>query len=197
MTSAVKSDAGFVALPTTDLRDWRMAGLGRFNVVSEALESEGGPGILWYAREPFANFVLRVAWRVSSPTDNSGIFIRIPALDSADTADDWKPAVEHGYEIQIDDAGLNPETQTYGDPLHRTGAIYGLAPATRRTATRPVGDWNNYEITARKDSITVALNGLPISALTRAYRRAEGYIGLQNHDANSRVQFRNLYIMRL
>jgi len=48
-----------------------MAGTGRFNVIGgEALESEGGPGVLWYTRAAVADFVLCVDWRLSSLDDN-------------------------------------------------------------------------------------------------------------------------------
>jgi hypothetical protein len=56
------------------------------------------------------------------------VFIRIPALGNTDPANDWKPASDQGYEIQIDDTGKNPDVNpnVFNDPLHRTGA--GAAP---------------------------------------------------------------------
>jgi hypothetical protein len=66
------------------------------------------------------------------------VFIRFPALGNSDPANDWKLAVDQGYEIQIDERSINPDTSHAGDPLHQTGAIYRLAPAQQR-ASRPVG----------------------------------------------------------
>ena len=62
----------------------------------------GGIGLLWFTKAQFGDFILRADFRLSSPTDNSGIFIRIPALGTSDPANDWKPAAAQGYEIQID-----------------------------------------------------------------------------------------------
>lgn len=189
----------FRRLGSGGLAGWQMAGFGGFiELGANIIESVDGIGLLWYTREQFADFVLRVDWRASFPDDNSGVFIRFPALGNADPANDWKLAVDQGYEIQIDDTGKNPDVtpNTFGDALHITGAIYKLAPASS-VASRPVGQWNSYEITAKGKAITVVLNGQQVSTLTNANRSPKGYIGLQNHHFGSRVQFRNLRIKTL
>lgn len=168
-----------------------MAGPGGFSPVPEGLESYGGSGIFWYAPESFADFVLRVAWRISGPEDNSGVFLRIPPLD-----DEPQPAIEQGYEVQIDDRGLDPETGQLGSPLHVSGAVYRLAPAKVR-ASRPRRSWNTFEITARGPAIVVRLNEVEVSRLENGSRRISGHIGLQNHHEGSKVQFRDLLISRL
>src|SRR5947209_17392066 len=123
-----------------------MAGSGHFAVVgSDILESVGGIGLLWYTPEEFGDFILRVDWRSSNVFDNSGVFIRFPALGSSDPANDWKLAVDQGYEIQIDDTGYNPDTGTTGDPKHQTGAVYSFA-ASSTLASLPIGRWNTFEI---------------------------------------------------
>jgi hypothetical protein len=107
-----------------------------------------------------------------------------------------------GYEVQIDDRGLTPETGGSGDSFHLTGAVYGLAAAAG-LASRPVGQWNTFEIEARGNTVTVWLNGERISQFTgghlhgEAGRRQRGHLGLQNHGPGSRVAFRNLRIKRL
>jgi hypothetical protein len=188
----------FIALFTGTLAGWQMAGFGQFHVVDqELLETGGGPGILWYTEEEFANFVLRVDWRVSNLEDNSGVFLRFPALGSADPENDWKRAVEKGYEVQIDERGFDPETNTFESPLHRTGAIYKLAPALR-LASLPVGQWNRFEIEARDRTLTVKLNAQLVSNFVEDDGRPlKGHIGLQNHHAGSRVQFRHIHLKRL
>ena len=172
-----------------------MSGTGRFiELGANIIESAGGPGLLWFTQEEFADFVLRVDWRASDITDNSGVFIRFPALASADPANDWKVAVDQGYEIQIDERGVNPDMGRTDDPLHQTGAIYKLAPANQR-ASKAVGEWNTFEIEARGKDIRVTLNGTLVSQLTtNGARPSAGYIGLQNHHEGSRVQFRNLQV---
>ena len=186
---------GFHRLGNGSLNGWRMAGSGGFiELGANIIESAGGIGLLWFTEEVFDNFVLHVEWRASDITDNSGIFIRFPTLGNADPANDWKLAVDQGYEIQIDDRGINPDAGTQHDPLHQTGAIYGIAAASH-LASKPVGQWNTFEIEARGQDIRVRLNGDMVSQLTAdGSRPAKGHIGLQNHHPGARVQFRNLQI---
>jgi hypothetical protein len=173
------------------LPGWRMAGPGGFRTISDGVvESFGGPGLFWYAAEVFEDFVLTVEWRLSSLEDNSGVFLRCPPL-----TDSPQPAIERGYEVQIDDRGLDPGTQSLGSPLHLTGAIYKLAPAIRRCSA-PVGQWNAFKVDASGSIITVGLNEREVSRLEGVPRQSRGHIALQNHHAGSAVQFRNLHIAR-
>jgi hypothetical protein len=183
---------GFVAISLDALNDWRMAGRGTFRRAGPSMvESDGGPGVLWYPRMGFADFTLLVDWRLTAPGDNSGVCIRIPELGRDDPDTDWRPAIDEGYEVQIDDRGLDPERQIAGSERHRTGAIYGRAPALVQRS-RPVGEWNTFEIEARGAAIDVRLNGGAVCTLTAAEGRRHGYIGLQAHHPGSRVRFRNL-----
>ena len=184
-----------IDIATTTLAGWQMAGYGAFRVVDgECFESEGGPGLLWYTPREFGDLMLSIDWSILSLHDNSGVFLRFPALGRDYPAHDWKVAVEHGYEIQIDDRGYNPSTGQEGDPLHSTGAIYGLAPA-RCVASNPLGLWTHFEIQARGSSLSVMLNGTLVSELTEDRGRPRrGHIGLQNHHDGSRVQFRRLRV---
>jgi hypothetical protein len=188
--------AGSLINPT--LAGWQMAGSGRFNVIgNDTIESEGGIGLLWYTKDEFSDFTLTVQWRSINLFDNSGVFIRFPVLGNANPSEDWKLAVDQGYEIQIDDRGYDPNTNTTGSPLHTTGAVYQLAAASK-LASKPLGQWNTFEIEATGPEIKVKLNGESVSHLTSPQGRPlKGHIGLQNHHPGSRVQFRNLFIKRM
>jgi Domain of Unknown Function (DUF1080) len=179
------------SLLTPELAGWQMAGEGGFQSMADgAIESYGGPGLLWYAAEIYENFILRIEWRMTRGDDNSGVFIRCPPL-----AKDPQPAIERGYEIQIDDRGYDPENDAYRSPLHITGAIYKLAPA-KIVTSRGVALWNEFEVTARGGTIAVVLNSEEVSRLTDASREPRGHIALQAHHEGSRVQFRNLQVRR-
>lgn len=174
------------------LPGWRMAGRGGFREVEPGVvESHGGPGIFWFAERRFADFVLTTEWRVQRLDDNSGVFLRIPKLEN-----DPGPAIEHGYEVQIDERGVNPEERTECVPDHLTGAIYKLAPVTARNSA-PLGEWNRFCIEARGDEIIVGLNGAQLAHLRSGTRNREGHIGLQNHHEGSAVRFRALEIRPL
>jgi Domain of Unknown Function (DUF1080) len=157
---------------------WRMSGPGRFSVERGALVSHGGMGLLWFARRRFADFELEVDWKVASSCDNSGIFVRFPRRPRSPV-----DAVSSGYEVQIDDC--DPR-----DGPYRTGAIYDHA-APARAAARPAGQWNRYRIRVVGQRYTVVLNGITVTRF-RGARSRLGYVGLQNHDAGSRVSFRRI-----
>jgi hypothetical protein len=115
----------------------------------------GDFGLLYYAREAFADFTLRVQFRIFDPVNhNSGVFVRFrdpmadptPVIaqrirDAGDAAlfgrnRAWS-AVHSGFEVQIDDLGRgDPGKDFYGirpepDGLrkNRTGAIYKIPAA--------------------------------------------------------------------
>jgi choline dehydrogenase-like flavoprotein len=203
----VPASPTFRPLFTGSRQGWQMSGGGDFlTLFGSILEARpNGLCLLWYTREMFRNFVLQVDWLSFNPTtnipggraDNSGILIRSPALNASDPANDWKPASDRGYEIQIDDMGFNVDTGLNFSPLHQTGAVYALAPSSQ-IASKPAGQWNTFEIEATNALIKVTLNGqlvanYPIPASNPRLRA--GHIGLQSHTGN--VQFRNILIRSL
>jgi hypothetical protein len=164
----------------SSLSGWSQAGPGGFDVVDGVLRSHGGMGLLWYSTRTFGDFELRLEWRVTSQTDNSGVFVRFP-----DPGDDPGVAVAQGYEIQIND---NPS----GDP-QKTGTIYNVQPPTT-SASREAGSWNTYRIRANGQNYEVWLNDTLVNELaaTDPDRGTEGHVGVQNHDPESRVEFRTI-----
>lgn len=100
--------------------------------------------------------------------------------------------------MQIAERGFDSATNTEGDLLKWTGAIYNRAPVVTKSASRPIGEWNTFEIEAVAAVVRVKLNGQLVSSLTGdTSRPASGHIGLQNHHGGSRVQFGNIRIKRL
>ncbi len=177
-----------------DMDGWQMLGRGSFRVEDGLLVTEGGMGLLWYEREPFGNALLRVEYRVSREEDNSGVFIRINGAP-----DDVWYAVHHGYEVQI---------LATDDEYHRTGCVYSLTTAPAGVQLPP-GEWNVLEIALRGDVTDVTLNGTLMTTLgpdtevppqefpyepERGPRPETGYIGLQNHDGDSTVAFREVSV---
>jgi hypothetical protein len=172
-------------LDGTSMHGWKMCGPGKFILGNKRITSEGGMGLLWYTKKKFRNFILTVDWKTSAREDNSGVFVRF-----ADPDDDPWIAVNTGYEIQINDA----EPQD-GNATHRTGAVYDFAPSSTLTSKEP-GEWNTFEIHAIGQNYAVLLNNNRVTEFTGNHQ-LEGYIGLQNHDAKSRVYFGKIAVREL
>jgi hypothetical protein len=167
----------FVLFDGDSMDGWVMAGPGGFELADGALESRGGMGLLWYGARSFGDFTLDVHWQVQRVEDNSGVFVRFP-----DPGDDPWIAVHEGYEIQIHD--------TAPEPIHQTGGLYSFA-APAFVASNPPRAWNHLWIRCAGQQYEVALNGAVVTRF-RGDRRTDGFVGLQNHDPQSRVRFRRV-----
>jgi hypothetical protein len=143
-----------------NLDGWRQAGPGGFRIDNRMLVTEGGLGLLWYSARQFGNFELRIDWKVSKKSDNSGIFVRFPApAVGAEPDGDPRIAVDQGYEIQIDDEGA-PD----GAMVHKTGAIYGFQPPAKLAFRQP-GEWNTFVIRVDEHIYSGAHSNRSISAV--------------------------------
>jgi len=63
--------------------------------------------------------------------------------------------------------------------------------------SKPTGEWNTVRILVEGSLIQIVLNGELVVDYANATRRARGHIGLQNHDENSVVRFRNIRLTEL
>lgn len=181
------------------LEGWEHVGPGKFVIEDGALRTQGGMGLLWYAREKLGNCVLRVVYKTANDHSNSGLYIRIADRP----ADPWY-AVHHGFEVQIMDRGSEGRS---------TGSIYTFAKATAEPF-KP-GEWNTLEVTLKGQTIVTKINGVQVTEFNagdlkpdapdktghgdpaRGPRPESGYFGLQNHDENSVVYFKEVSVRPL
>jgi hypothetical protein len=198
-TAALAQSDGKPLFDGKSLDGWEHVGPGRFVVEDGQLRTEGGMGLLWYSREKLGNCVIRVVYKTGTERSNSGVYIRI----AEKPGDPWY-AVHHGFEVQIADTG---------QANRRTGSIYTFAPA-RSQPGKPL-EWNTLEITLKGNRVTTAINGTPVADFdsgelkpqardtvgegdpARGPRAETGYIGLQNHDENSKVFFKEVTVRPL
>lgn len=168
---------------------WNHYGPGHFELDEKEgiLKSYSGMGLFWYSVKKFRDFILELDFKCSDRTTNSGIFLRVPDVP---TSDDY---IFHSFEVQINDAG---------EGIHKTAAVYD-AEAPKFDASRKTGEWNHFKITFQGKRIKVELNGKLVIDWEAEPRgkvkdfTSEGYIGLQNHDRESSVYFRNIFIREL
>jgi hypothetical protein len=234
-----KSDSGWRPLPLiTDGKvdpAWVHVGYGGMVLDNGALRTECDPkglGLLVYKKERLGNCQVRVVFKPKDERANAGVYVRIAdgildqvnnpgaAFDrdaagkpsdksmekvkaSAEREEGPWFAVHRGYEVQI--AGG-------GDALHRTGAIYSLAPSSGEL--KKPGEWQTMIITLKGTRIEVDLDGQRVTSLDTASqnlpprkqwhepkrepnRPEAGYIGLQNHDPGDVVWFKEVSVRPL
>ena len=167
-----------------------------YQVENGAIFSTVKDGGNLYTEKEYGDFVFRFEFKLTENANN-GIAIRAPVTgDSA----------YQGMEIQVlDDSG--PAYKGKLRPAQYHGSIYDVVPA-RSGFQKPVGEWNEEEITAQGRHITVKLNGTVIvdanlddvkdEAVLKKHpglANKKGHIGFLGHGA--RVEFRNLRIKEL
>ena len=190
------AEAGFTALFNgRDLTGW-IGAVDGFEVRDGAIVCKTGQGGTLFTRGTYRNFVVRLEFKLP-PAGNNGLAIRYPG-----TGD---PAYAGMTELQVLDDG----DQKYAnlDPRQAHGSAYGMVAATRGHL-KPVGQWNEQEVTVTGSTIKVVLNGATIldadlSTVTSFMAdsphpgkdRTEGHFGFAGH--NDPVAFRNIRIREL
>lgn len=220
--------SGFVSLFNgRDLTGWKIpeGDNGHWKVVNGVIdydaesEAKGEKGLT--SEKEYTDFVLRAEWRIKeTPYINPNIPYILP---DGTHAKDVK-----GKELKLSLPDSDSGIYVRGSSRHQvniwcwpigSGEMYGVrmdpkvsaemrAAVTPRTqADKPVGEWNQFEITVRGKTVTVVLNGetvIPGANLPDLPDR--GAIVLQHHGAKrdgkwtsppSLVQFRNISVKEL
>jgi hypothetical protein len=150
-----------------------------------------------YTKEEYADFVYRFEFKLT-PGANNGVGIRTPLEGDA---------AYQGMEIQIldDDADVYKKLA----PYQYHGSVYGVI-AAKRGALKPLGEWNQEEISVKGNKIKITLNGVVIvdGDLSDAskngtldkkdhpgLKRTSGHIGFLGH--GTEVFLRNIRVKRI
>lgn len=195
--SKEEADDGFVSLfDGKSLAGWQGSTKG-YAVEDGAIVCIPKVGGFLYTDREYGDFQFRFEFKLP-PGANNGIGIRTPIKGD--------PAYV-GMEIQV----LDDTAPQYKNlkPYQYHGSIYGVVPC-ERGHQKPVGEWNEEEITCHGKQVTVKLNGTTIvdADIEKAstpktidgnshpgLKRDKGFICFCGH--GSRVEFRNLRIKEL
>ncbi len=174
---------------TDSLTGWKRIAGGDWNVKDGVLTGRNGknwssdpnvPGSWLYYDERVKDFRFEFQYKITDG-GNSGVLFR-SALEK-------NPGFT-GYEMQIttnQDAATNAKTTP--------GAIYDLAVPSKNAA-RPAGEWNTVTIIAKGANVVVEMNHERVVE-TQLDRSMQGFLGFQNHDEESVVQFKNVRLQLL
>lgn len=189
-------DSGFVSLfDGKTLAGWKGAegayAIEDGNLVAVA----GGKGNLLTEKE-YADFTIRFEFKLTAGANN-GLGIRCPLQTEGSL---------HlaGTELQI----LDDSAEKYQSlkPYQYHGSVYGVIPA-KRGSLKPVGEWNQQEVTLESRRIKIVVNGKTIvdGNLDEAsqsgtldeqphpgLKRPIGHLGFLGH--GDRVEFRRIQL---
>ena len=155
---------------------WEPVVRGEWKAVDGSLSMPSG-GFVWFRhRTPWADFVLKVDFRMKTNEADSGIFIR--------AAIDGDPS-RTGYQVNI-----NNMNEEWG-----TGSLVFRHRADPSIGKISVNTWHSYEITADGDHVMAYLDGKKTVDVRDSSSRS-GYIGLQFLKAEE-IEFRNVKIRPL
>jgi hypothetical protein len=205
-------------VPEGDNGHWKVVdGVIDYDACSEAPKEKH----LW-TNDSFGDFMLTIDWRIK---EVHGLYPMQTILPdgSAKLGDDGKPILtptpnaDSGVMLRgVGKAQLNIWCWPIG-----SGELWGyrtdkdMPPEVRAAAVpkvhadNPVGQWNTFLVTMKKDRVTVELNGKKVIDNAQLPGVPEsGPIGLQHHggkdkktgeysSASSLMQFRNIYIKPL
>lgn len=169
-----------------------------YEVVDGAIQCKKGKGGTIHTKEEYGDFIVRLEFKVP-PGGNNGLAIRYPG--KGDTA------YVGMCELQV----LDDTAEKYAklDPRQYHGSAYGMV-AAKRGAQKPVGEWNQQEVTVKGSTIKVVLNGQVILDADLSKEDPEKFMGKAKHPGlaltkgffgfaghGDAVAFRNISIKRL
>jgi hypothetical protein len=145
------------------------------------------PGYL-LSKEEYDNYVLRLEWRwgdTAARGRNSGVFVHVVGPNKI-----WPKAIE--AQLMADHAGdfwlvdgaklwVNPARQDQQTKRHYLRMQDGVE--------KPLGEWNQYEITCKGNAIKLVVNGHVVNIGTES-ELTRGKILLQSEGAE--IHFRNV-----
>lgn len=228
--AAPAAEDGFVSLFNgVDLKGWKVpeGDNGHWKVVDGVIdydaESEAKGSKNLVSEKEYGDFVIKFDWRIKeTPFTNPNVPYILPDGTHAKGVDDKElklalPDSDSG--IYLRDMKGKSQVNIWCWPAG-SGEVYGYRmdksmPASVRAgvtpkhqADKPVGEWNSFEITLKKDRLTVVLNGVTvIEDAELPGIPARGPVALQHHGSKNKdgvwtgppslVQFRNIRIKSL
>jgi hypothetical protein len=147
-----------------------------WKVVDGAIVGDGPVSHLFWMKQECENCEFRAEVKLNH-SGNSGMYFR--------TA--FGPGFPRGYESQVENTSPDPQ---------KTGSLYGIARVTEQLIQDDT--WWTQHIIAQGNHIIIKVNGKTVvDTKDERNRYTKGYLALQQHNAGSVVQYRNLMMRPL
>jgi hypothetical protein len=165
-----------------------------WRVEKGVIHCKGMPRGYILTEKEYSDYVLEVEWRWPEAGGNSGVFVHVIGEDKV-----WPKAVEaqlasgsagdfwlvDEFKLKIDAARQDP------DPKR---ARHYFRIKTDKMVEKPIGEWNQYRITCKGDTVKLEVNGLVVNEGSGA-EATKGRILLQSE--GTPIQFRNVKLTPL
>lgn len=176
-TNKTKTDEWKVIFDGSTLDGWKANEHPEsWTVKDGAIRGDGPASHLFYMGEICTNCEFKAEVRINHG-GNSGMYFR--------TA--FGPGFPHGYEAQID--------STHSDPV-RTGSLYGFVKVLEQLI--PDDTWFTQHVIVDGNHIQIFVNDKKtVDFIDEKNTYTSGYLALQEHNAGSVVEFKNLMMKPL
>jgi hypothetical protein len=147
-----------------------------WKVVDGAIVGDGPRSHLFWMVRECENCEFKAEVKLNH-SGNSGMYVR--------TA--WGPGFPKGYETQVENTSPDPQ---------RTGSLYGFSKVTEQLV--PDDTWWTQDVVATGNHIVIKVYGKVVTDyVDQKNTYTKGYLVLQQHNAGSVVQYRNLMMRPL
>lgn len=164
-----------------------------WTIKDNAIICEGSVNGYLITEKDYENYVLRVQWKWGEKVArgrNSGVFVHVSGPDKI-----WPKAIE--AQLMADHAGdfwLVDNFKLTVDPKRQDPKVPRHFLRMKDGVEKPLGEWNQYEITCKGDTIKLVINGQLVNEGTGA-EATKGKILLQSEGAE--IHFRNIELKPL
>jgi len=165
------------------LDGWKVNEGGKaFKVEDGAITGRGGRGHVFYVKEEFQDFEMKVDVKINEG-GNSGIYFHTAFQDEG-----WPDA---GHEVQVNN--------THKDPV-KTGSLYGVVKLYESAGKD--NEWFTMHIAVKGRNLVVRVDGKRVldytqpNGVTGVKKIERGLIAFQQHDPGSVVQYRNVLVKK-
>jgi hypothetical protein len=165
-----------------------------FTVKDGVIVCEGTPFGYLITDKEYENYLLKVQWRwgqkVHGKVRNSGVFVHVVGPNKI-----WPKAVE--AQLMADHAGdfwLVDNFKLKVDAARRDPKVGRHFYRMKNHVEKEVGEWNQYEITCKGDTIRLVINGQLVNEGTEA-ELSKGRILLQSEGAE--IHFKDVVLKQL
>jgi len=154
-----------------------------WSVKDGVIHCTGSPVGYMRTEKEYENYRLRVEWRFPGSPGNSGVLLHVQGDDMV-----WPKSIE--AQLQHEHAG---DIWVIGGTTFKehTDKSNRRVLKKEKSSEKPVGEWNQYEIICRGDTITLHVNGVLQNEATEC-TVTKGTIGLQSEGAP--IEFRNIVL---